>query len=44
MISEQVVLIVHPPLGIVIHLLFGKYVSQVSFVVIEVGAFAHVLG
>jgi hypothetical protein len=44
MISEQVVFIVHSPLGIMMHLLFGKYVSQASFVVIEVGAFAHVLG
>jgi hypothetical protein len=42
--AEQVVFIIHPPLGIVIHLLFGKYVSQASFVVIEVGAFKHFLG
>jgi hypothetical protein len=39
----QVVLVTHPPLVFVIHLLFGKYDSQSVFETSEVGAFAHVL-
>jgi hypothetical protein len=39
----QVVFVTHPPLVLVIHLLFGKYVSQSVFETSVVGAFAHVL-